>query len=347
MVWEDFARQLPQISIVLNARKLATSRVDDPAFNLFGKHPSPEQLQSVCNEQDLDDVAYQRAGAVEVFQWYNNHYIYPSIDTDYNFLLANIGNKLNVQDASFDHDLQSTLTQLALRTDPRSRQGNFVDKTKDRLLEYYRWVAHGRKDDQFQFITRKLTANKPSPPADGSVRIGAISDAYDEFEVLAIWRQATEICCPDFLSKGPTVSMCSFCTIHCAEDLIIGMKYYCKYDCAVRFYLSHQEECVELQRLYCVTALLIDILQYFERKACRFTIASISEADGLIVVQEKDPRFANPPGLRPCPTTAASSDQWRIVMGEFANPDWYYVTQRLTNFLLRCMSHRLSLCISV
>lgn len=337
MVWEDFARQLPQISIVLNARKLATSRVDDPAFNLFGKHPSPERLQSVCNGQDLDDVAYQRAGAVKVFQWYNNHYIYPSNDPDYNFLLANIGNKLNVKDASFDHDLQSALTKLALRTDPQSRQGTFVDKTKDRLLEYYRWVAHGRKDGQFQFITRKLTANKPSPHANGSVRIDTASDAYDDFEILAIWRQVTEICCPELLSKGLPVGICGFCAIIYAEDYMMGMKQYCNYDCTLKFGISHRKECAELRMLYRVTGLLTDILQYFEKCACSFTIASITEADGLIVVQEKDPRLDRRLGSQQlCPTTAATHDQWRVVAGEFANPDWYYVTQVLTNFLLRC-----------
>lgn len=344
MVWEDFAPLLPQMMVVLNARKLVTSRADDPAFQLFTKHPSPEQLHSVCNEEDLEHVADQRAGAVEVFQWYNNRYLYPSIDPDYNFLLVNIGNKLNVKDASFDYQFQSTLTQLALRTAPQSHQGSFVDKTKDRLLEYYRWVARGRKDDQFQFITGKLTANKPSPPANGSVRIEAARGAYDEFEVLAIWRQVTEICCPDLVSKGLTLLGCTFCAIYHAEGLKTSMKYSCNYHSALRFGLSHREECAELGKVYRVSKLLTDILHYFELRACGLTIVSVNEADGIIVVQEKDPRFNDPHGSQPLrPTRAATQDQWRIVSGEFASPDWYYVTQILTNFLLSCTSHRLSL----
>lgn len=342
MVWEEWARLLPQFMIVLNARKLATSRADDPAFNLFGKHPSPEQLQSVCNEQDLEDVAWQRARAVEIFQWYNNHYVYPSNDPDYSFLLANISNKLNVKEASFDHDLQSTLTQLALRTDPQSL-GTFMDKTKDRLLEYYRWVAHGRKDGQFQFITRKLTANKPSPPANGSVRIDDAPNAYNKFEVLAIWRPITEICCPNFLGTGSAPAKCSRCAIRHAEDHVTGMEHFCNYDCAVKFGPAHREECGELGMVYRMTGLITDIMLYFELRACSFTIASITEADGLIVVQEKDPRLDNRPGSQQlCPTTAATHDQWRIVAGEFASPDWYYITQILTNTLLPCTSHPFS-----
>lgn len=340
--------QIRDVQLILDRLALRGSvPTDDPVIVLFRKYPYPEQLQSVEDKHDEGYVNYHRGLAVEAFRMYDRNCRYLSTDHDYiyYFVLGEISQKLKIPDPNFDHDLQTALTRLAFskHLGPQSH-GTPMGEKRARIFEHYRWVARGRQDGQFHFITDKLTGNKPSPPPNGSVMIGTATAAYGKFEVLPLRRQLTELCCPDVLIKGPCRVFCNECAIRPCDGVTIGMRFYCDLDCANRISPSHEEECLELKSLIRVISLFSDISKYFEQRYCRFTIASVTEADGLIVVQEKDPRQGAGSTLQPCPTSAATPDQWRVVEGEFASFDWFYVTELMTKILLRCKILVLSLC---
>lgn len=335
---EDGVRDVQLILDTLALRESVPT--DDPVIIFFRRHPSPEQLQSVTDRRDEGDVRFFHGLAVEVFRMYDRNCRYLSSDHDYvyYFVLGEISQKLKISDPNFDHDFQTALTRLAFskHVGPQSQDTPMGEK-RARILEHYRWVARGRKDGQFPFVIDELMGNNPSPPPNGSVLIGIATAAYNtQFEVLPIRRQLTELCCRNVQTRGPRRLFCTECAIRPCDGVTIAMRFYCDLECALRMSPLHEQECLELKRLMRTISLFTDISQYFEQRYCRFTIASVTEADGLIVVQEKDPRQGAGSTLQPCPISGATPDQWRVVEAEFASFDWLYVTQSLTKLLLRC-----------
>lgn len=90
-----------------------------------------------------------------------------------------------------------------------------------------------------------------------------------------------------------------------------------------------------------MTAIFADIFRLTEERSCSIGVASNTEANGLITVQENslDRRaYLGSPRLQHFSRTGSSSEQWRVVENELASADWIYPTTLLVDLLLSYMS---------
>lgn len=337
MVWEDFSDQIDQIVVKLKILKLKTTRIDDPVFIFFGQYPTPEQLQSVCNYQDSENIACKRAEAVKTFQLYSHSGQYPSLDSDYFYLVDKIADGPEVGEYGFDQDLQAILTCLALRTDAAS-DGPLVDKRKERVLEFYRWVAHGRKDHEFQFLTRKPGAPGPSLPTIGSASARAGLDVPPDRPHL------NEPRCGGRPEDRRPWFLCTFCKMRNEQEGIIDKIFYCGQNHVDTSVPRPIESLKDIFWLCRMVTIFTDIFDFFEEYACSVDVASIVETKGHLVVQERSldrHAYLGLPILQQHSTASASAKQWRAVKSELGSADWFYVTHVLLNLLFQRKSIRL------
>lgn len=323
----------------------------DTTFILFGEYPTPEELQSFSRHQDSVNVTYKRAVAVKTFQLCNRGDHDPSLDPAYGYLFETIAKDLDVQQPEFDQEIESILTRLALSTVAHPERTP-VDPRKDRILEYYRWIARGRKDDGFQFLTHKLRALGPQPPANGSAEVHCSAVMSSSLADLKNCQMTDELCCPGLLQGGYPSLFCGGCAIrNPGGGNVIGMRYYCGPLCFARDSLNHAEECKEMYMFCRMTEAFTELFKHFQARDCSANIASVVETNDIITVQEKGLYHCPSlqlPILQQYPRTASSptsSEQWGMVEAELASADWTHEAQMLLQlFFHRTPIHLLIFC---
>lgn len=197
-------------------------------------------------------------------------------------------------------EFASQLSQFALS------KRRLVDDSPAKAVQllYYRWVALGRRDDDYPF-TREYT----------NFQLGEGGHSLKSYDFLP-----ESLTCPRFCSycdsPGSNVR-CLDCQIIIDPQIIQGESY-CRKACADAHWPEHCAVCLDRRSLYRSVAILYDLFLLIKEKTYPVQLASIREQHGVVFTQEKSwdkAACAGEMAIRPFPRALASSkEQFRAVL---------------------------------
>lgn len=192
------------------------------------------------------------------------------------------------------------LSQFAL-----SKHG-FVDRdsAKTRQLLYYRWMAQGRRDDEYPFSTAEDTNFESGE----RVKLRKLHALLPE--------DPTNTICA-YCDRPGALIRCSGCQITINSHTIPGESY-CGQECQRSDWPHHESVCLARRNLYRAVSIVYHLFIVIKEKTYSVKLASIREQHGILVAQERpwgEAACAGEMAIHPFPRSLASSkEQFRAAL---------------------------------
>lgn len=243
----------------------------DPAAAFFADHPTPEEIEGATDYEAFKAIKLRCCAAVGLFtNLYDIRGMHESDDPDFPLLVDAFIPCIHPPIVDYV-ELQCALGQMALNKSREKTVTSFPALTKkDKLLEYYSWMLHGRKDETFPL----------REPQHDHVTSKFAGDPHDFLPSSTSIRGLCANCgAPDAKSR------CSGCHIAQESETVFGI-YYCDQTCRATHWKEHKAACKDVRALRRAASTFVELYHLFLREAwCTDTPEVSVSQHGLTIVR--------------------------------------------------------------
>lgn len=291
-----------RLTLTSMLKPILESGQHDPAAVFFETHPTPNEIEGATDAASIRVIKERSATAMGAFLTMYNNGFRESADPDFDFLVYFIVKKLpGFMENGCYSPLQVALGQMALEGSHEVKDAPAVTM-KEKLLEYYRWIVHGRMDE-----TSPLGVPRP----DGA----AISSAVN----LQGFLPSSALGCGPCANCGSpdARARCTGCHVVETSKIVFGI-YYCNQDCRASHWKEHKTQCKEVRTLRRASSMFTELLRVFLREAWHSNFVKVTVGqDGITTLQGEwaDRRaYLGLPVIRPFPRHLVDSEDQALAL---------------------------------